>query len=409
MPIQINKERLLHHIESLAKIGGLPGGGVCRLAFSKEDKSGRDYVERLMRSLGLEIHIDPIGNLLGVRPGKSPNRLVLTGSHTDTVGTGGRYDGSLGVLAALEAIQTLNDQHIQTHHSIGVISFVNEEGVRFMPDMMGSLYLSGQISVEDVRTIVGTDNRTIGECLDELSYAGSDHFPAHIITCFLELHIEQGPVLLDNDLEIGVVDRVQGIRWEEISIKGESNHAGVTPMHRRKDAGYVAAAIAVGVRELTEQIEGLRATVGSVTLFPNLINVIPQEATLTVDLRHAVNHELQLAYERLQILIEGLAEQEGVQVASKTLADVNPVEFDSGCIKSVEQAAQALGYSYTKMISGAGHDAQIMASRWPASMIFVPSQGAISHNIKEYTLPEHVEAGANVLLHALLGQAMAEP
>lgn len=405
MPIGINKERIIQHIESLAKIGGLPEGGVCRLAFSEEDKLGRDYVEQYMRRLGLEVLIDPIGNILGIRPGEDSTRLVLTGSHTDTVGTGGRYDGSLGVLAGLEVMHTLNEHQIQTEHAIGVISFVNEEGVRFMPDMMGSLYVSGQIGTDRVRSVIGTDDKSIGECLDELSYAGTDEFPIDRIKCFLELHIEQGPVLLDRKLEIGIVDRVQGILWEEVSIKGESNHAGVTPMAQRKDAGFVASMIAVKVRELTEQIDGLRATVGALNLFPNLINVIPQEAIMTIDLRHAGKDQLQLAGERLQILIEEVAEKEGVLVATKNLANVEPVNFDSRCVESVEMAANALGYSSTKMISGAGHDAQIMASRWPASMVFVPSQGAISHNINEYTLPEHVEAGANVLLHAVLEQA----
>ena len=405
--MRINNVRLLHHLESLAQIGALPGGGVRRLAFSEEDKQGRDYIERYMRELGLEVMIDAIGNILGVRPGAGSEKLVLIGSHTDTVGTGGRYDGSLGVLAALEVIHTLNEQHIQTHHGVGVISFVNEEGVRFMPDMMGSLYLTGQIGLEEVRAVQGVDGKTIGECLDEQTYSGADELPVHRIASFLELHIEQGPILLESDTVIGVVDRVQGILWDEVQLTGETNHAGVTPMSRRKDAGYVASAVAVHVRSLTEQIGGLRGTVGALTLSPNLINVIAEKATLTIDLRHAEKEQLARAGDQVHEAINFLAAKEGVNVSIKNLANVAPVLFDERCVASVLGAANMLGYSCRKMISGAGHDAQIMASRWPASMIFVPSQGAISHNINEYTLPEHVEAGANVLLHAVMQQTIA--
>lgn len=402
--VQINRNRLWDNLTTLATIGALPGGGVCRLAFSEEDKKGRDFVEHLMRSLGLDVYIDAVGNMLGIRRGRT-ERIVLTGSHTDTVGTGGKFDGSLGVLAGLEVIQTLNEHKVQTEHAIGVISFVNEEGVRFMPDMMGSLFLTGQLELDTLRAIKGTDGKTIGECLDALDYAGADTLPAHQIHRFIELHIEQGPVLLENQAEIGVVDRVQGILWEEITFKGESNHAGVTPMHRRRDAGYVASAIATYVRELTTQIEGLRATAGSLTLSPNLINVIAEKAVLTIDLRHAEATHLLSARALLFRKLEALCAEEGITYENRNLADVMPVRFNAGCVRCVEEAVEKMGYVAVNMISGAGHDAQIMASTWPASMIFVPSQGAISHNINEYTTPEHVEAGANVLLHAILSLA----
>ena len=404
--VQINGERLWGELESLAKIGALSGGGVCRLAFSKEDKQGRDYVEQRMRDLGLEVRIDGIGNILGVRAGiGADRRLVLTGSHVDTVGTGGKFDGSLGVLAGLEVLETLNEHQVQTQHSVGVVAFVNEEGVRFMPDMMGSLYVSGQLSLVDIESIEGIDGKTIKECFDELAYNGQDDFPVESIDCFVELHIEQGPVLLDKELVIGIVDRVQGILWEEIVLEGESNHAGVTPMHRRRDAGYVASAIAAYVRVLTEEIEGLRGTVGALNLFPNLINVIAKEATITIDLRHAEKERLIQARDLLHKKVNALCEKENVHPTIKTLADVDPVVFDSQCVKSVENAVKSLQYSSIRMISGAGHDAQIMASKWPASMIFIPSQDGISHNINEYSTPEHVEAGANVLLHAILDKA----
>ena len=408
MAIRINGNRLSQELGALSTIGALPGGGVCRLAFSEDDKRGRDFVEHRMRGLGLNVLIDPIGNILGIRPGRGSDRLVLTGSHTDTVGTGGKYDGSLGVLAGLEVIQTLNEHQVETHHSIGVVSFVNEEGVRFMPDMMGSLYLSGQLDLDTVRAIKGPDGTSIGECLDENEYAGTDEWPLYLIQSFIELHIEQGPVLLENKATIGIVDSVQGILWKKVTLKGESNHAGVTPMHRRKDAGYVAASIATYVRELTTEIEGLRATVGVLSLMPNLINVIAGQATLTIDVRHPEKNRL---YESMNLVLEKIGElcaREGVVAEIVDLAEVDPVRFDESCIKLVQKAAHEFRYPSMPIISGAGHDAQIMASKWPASMIFVPSQGGISHNINEYTTLDHVEAGANVLLHTLLAQANPE-
>ena len=402
--MRINRARLLHHLDSLAAIGALSGGGVCRLAFSEADKQGRDYVEQVMQDLGLKVHIDAVGNILGVRKGKD-DRIVLTGSHTDTVGTGGRYDGSLGVLAGLEVIHTLNEAEIDTKHSVGVISFVNEEGVRFMPDMMGSLYFTGNVNLQDLRATPGIDGKTIGECLDELEFSGSDVINHKDVKSFIELHIEQGPVLESQGISIGIVDCVQGLSWQEITFTGETNHAGVTPMARRRDAGYVAAAVAAEVRKLTQTINGLRATVGSISLSPDLINVIAEKAKITVDLRHAHLSQLNLAEEVLSGVIHKIADNENVSVQQRFLAQAHPVHFDEGCIASVTRATETLGYSSRRMISGAGHDAQILASHIPASMIFVPSQGGISHNINEFTPPDHIEAGANVLLHAVLDQA----
>ena len=401
--MRINKSRLVQHLDSLAAIGALPGGGVRRLAFSEADKQGRDYVEHVMRDLGLEVKIDAIGTILGIRKGRD-ERVVLTGSHTDTVGTGGRFDGSLGVVAGLEVIHTLNEAGIETQHAIGVISFVNEEGVRFMPDMMGSLYLTGALDLQTLRSTEGTDGKTIGECLDAHGFAGPDSLQMDV-KGFIELHIEQGPVLESNRKTIGIVNRVQGLSWQEVTFTGETNHAGVTPMERRRDAGYAAAAVAAEVRNLTQRIAGLRATVGSVTLSPNLINVIAEEAKITVDLRHADDEQLVLAEQALSRVIDHIAGNEQVAVQQRSLARVHPVAFDEACITSVANAAEALGYPAMPLISGAGHDAQILASHMPAAMIFVPSQGGVSHNINEFTTSEHVEAGANVLLHAVLAQA----
>ncbi len=381
---------------------------MCRLAFSDEDKAGRDYIEQYMRALGMDVAIDAIGNILGIRAGRSDGPVVLTGSHTDTVGTGGRFDGSLGVLAALEVIECLNEEQVTTEKSVGVVSFVNEEGVRFMPDMLGSLFLRGDVSVDQVRGIVGIDGSTIGENLDRTEYAGPDDFRDIEIAHFIELHIEQGPWLETENKTIGVVDRVQGIRWLEFTFDGVANHAGATPMFMRKDAGLVAGALTCAVRDLVDEIGGdQRATVGAITLKPNLINVIAKQAVVTVDLRNPDPVLLDKAEALIKQKAQDIAEKEGVVVSVRKLADVVPVTFDVQCVSAVERAANELDLPYQKMISGAAHDAQILAGKYPAAMIFVPSKNGISHNVEEYTAPEHIEAGANVLLHTVMDLAGA--
>lgn len=401
--LRVNGNRLLFQLDELAKIGAIDGGGVCRLAFSREDKAGRDYIEARMRALGLDVSIDGIGNMLGIRAGTEPGPVVVTGSHTDTVGTGGRYDGSLGVLAGLEVIKVLNEAGVKTRHPIGVISFVNEEGVRFMPDMMGSLFLRGDLTIEEARAIAGIDGSTIGQNLDQQDYAGKDDFSTLDIGAFIELHIEQGPVLEAQNLQIGIVDRVQGITWLAYTFKGSANHAGATPMDMRHDAGYAAGALAYRVRHMAAGMgQGQRATIGSINLSPNLINVIAQEASVTVDLRNPNAERLAEAEAQVERIAQQIAEEAKVVVNRKVLAHVAPETFDPACVNAIKRSVDVLGYSSTRLISGAAHDAQILASRWPAAMIFVPSKDGISHNVQEYTAPVHLEAGANVLLHTLV-------
>ena len=400
--LRINAQRLQNQLTALAQIGAIDGGGVCRLAFSAEDKAGRDFIETQMRALGLDVRIDAIGNILGIRRGRKDGPIVLTGSHTDTVATGGKYDGSLGVLTGLEVVNTLNDAGVETDLPLGVISFVNEEGVRFMPDMMGSLFLRGDLSVEKVRAFTGIDGTSIGENLDQTSYAGHDDLRSLSFASFVELHIEQGPVLEAEKLDIGIVERVQGISWTETRFTGTANHAGATPMSMRRDAGLAAARLAVEVHALTKSDSQLRATVGSMRLTPNLINVIAQNAVVTVDLRHPDAGGLQEAETRLDKVVADIVEETGVAVEQSRLARVAPEAFDAGCIEAISNAVETLGYTSKRMISGAAHDAQILSVVMPAAMIFVPSRGGVSHNVTEHTEPEHIESGANVLLLALM-------
>jgi N-carbamoyl-L-amino-acid hydrolase len=403
--IQINADRLHRRLDELADIGALEGGGVRRLAFSDEDRAGRDYVERWMRDLGLDVRIDALGNIAGIRAGASDEPAVLLGSHTDTVGRAGRFDGALGVLAALEVMQTLEDAGITTQRPVGVASFVNEEGNRFTPGMMGSSYVAGLLSLEEALENEGTDGARLGDELERTGMAGPDDLSRLPIRAFVELHIEQGPILEDAGTTIGVVESVQGINWHKLTLHGESNHAGVTPMEHRRDAGYVAARIAQHVRELGRTIERQRATVGEMAVEPGFTNVIPDRATLRIDLRNPDAERLKSARAQLLEFAREAAEAEPVDLEHEQLSWIEPVQFDAEVVGAIAQAAEALDYSQQRMVSGAGHDAQQMAAIVPSAMIFVPSVGGISHNPDEYTRPEHVEAGANVLLHATLNLA----
>ncbi len=406
--LRINLERLLGRIDALAQIGPIEGGGVCRLALSDEDKAGRDLVVRWMKEAGLEVSVDRIGNVVGVRPGRVDGPAVMTGSHIDTVRTGGRYDGNLGVLAGLEVIETLNDARITTEHPVAVAFFTNEEGARFAPDMMGSLGYVGGMTPEEILATVGIDGTSVEENLQRIGYAGEAPVGPVKPRAFVELHVEQGPVLEEEEITIGAVEGVQGISWTEYTITGVSNHAGTTPMRLRHDAGYAAASIAAEARRIATDFGGDQvATAGVIELKPNLVNVIANRALMTVDLRNTDESLLQQAERRMAAHVEEVAAAEGVEIASRSLARFEPVEFDPEMVARVEGYAKAHGHSVRRMPSGAGHDAQMFARVCPTSMVFVPSVDGISHNVKEYTKPEDIEAGANVLLSVLTELAEA--
>ncbi|HYH22912.1 MAG TPA: Zn-dependent hydrolase [Azospirillum sp.] len=403
---RIDTPRLLARLDALAQVGAIAGGGVCRLALSDADKAGRDLVAGWMRDLGLSVAIDAIGNIVGTRPGRTAGPPVMTGSHIDTVRTGGRYDGNLGVLAGLEVVHTLNDAGITTEHPLAVAVFTNEEGARFAPDMMGSLVYVGGMPLDAALATVGIDGAAVGAELARIGYAGDAPCGAPGVRAYVELHIEQGPVLEAEGIAIGAVEGVQGISWTEYTIEGVSNHAGTTPMRLRRDAGYAAAAVATEVRRIARTLGGDQVgTVGALTLSPNLVNVVANRAVMTVDLRNTDEARLREAERMLAAFIARLAEDEGVSITARTLARFEPVAFDPGIVARVEDLARRHGHSVRRMPSGAGHDAQMLARVCPAGMIFVPSVGGISHNVREHTRPEDVEAGATLLLHLLLDLA----
>jgi N-carbamoyl-L-amino-acid hydrolase len=411
--LRIDGDRLHRRIEALGEIGAVfgPNGerGCARLALTDADRAGRDLVVTWMRDLGLTVEIDQIGNvfatLLGTDPSLAP---VMTGSHIDTVGTGGRFDGNLGVLAGLEVVETLLTNGVELDRSITVAFFTDEEGARFAPDMLGSLVYIGGLSIEDALDIQAADDGArLGDELERIGYRGARPVPAAAFPhCFVELHIEQGPVLEDAGITIGVVEGVQGISWTEFTITGQSAHAGTTPMRLRHDPLYAAARVATFVRDLAAEFGGDQvATVGRMDVHPNLVNVVASTVTLTVDLRNTSEDVLQRAEQRLASFVDDLGDDEGVEIERRSLARFEPVSFDPEMIRLVDATASTLGYRTRRMSSGAGHDAQMLARVCPTSMIFTPSVAGLSHNIAEFTEPDDVVAGADVLLHVVVHHA----
>ena len=395
--------RLQNRIKELGQVGAITSGGVSRLALTNEDRDGRDLVVRWMRDLGLSIQVDQIGNVIGSRAGILDSPPIIIGSHIDSVATGGLYDGALGVLAGLEAIQTLNDADLKTQYPIAVSFFTNEEGVRFTPDMMGSAVHQGSLPLETALETVGTDGQTVGAELTRIGYAGDIPVNNMIPRAYLELHIEQGPVLENTNTTIGAVTGVQGISWTEFELQGVSNHAGTTPMHLRHDAGYVAAAIAVEARAIATDFGANQvATVGVSELTPNLINVIANRARVTVDLRNTSDAKLTQSETRLLGFATDTAAAEGVTLEKRSLVRFSPVEFDTVIIDMIEKAAAASDYTYCRLPSGAGHDAQMFAPNCPTGMIFIPSTQGISHNENEFSSEQDIAAGMDVLMKVLL-------
>lgn len=404
--LRINGERLMASLYELGAIGALPQGGVCRLALSEADRLGRDWAVARMQALGLTVTVDAIGNTVGVYPGQTVTPPVMIGSHIDTVATGGLYDGNYGVLAGLEVIATLRDAGIYLSRPVAVAFFTNEEGARFQPDMMGSLVYQGGLSLETALATCGIDGVTVGDALRQIGYDGPAPVGNNRVDSYFELHIEQGPVLDEAGITIGVVEGVQGISWTEFHLRGVSNHAGTTPMRLRHDAGVVAAHITVFARQLAQELGGDQvATVGHQVFSPNLVNVIPDEVRVTVDLRNTDAEVLRQAEQRLWAFAQQAAEQEGVTMSRRTLARFEPTPFAAEMVDLVEAQARELGLPSRRMPSGAGHDAQIMAALCPAGMIFVPSVAGLSHNIQEFTAPQDLIAGANVLLGAVVERA----
>ncbi len=407
--LRVSWPRLRGRLDELGAIGSTGDGGCARLALTDADREGRDLVVSWMRELGLRVDVDGVGNVVGTWPADATEPPVLTGSHIDTVRTGGIYDGNLGVLAGLEALETIITSGLALRRPIAVAFFTNEEGARFAPDMFGSLVYVGGMPLEEALDTVGVDGAVVGEELERIGYVGPRPCPARPPAAFVELHIEQGPVLEAEGVDIGAVTGVQGISWQEVTVTGQSNHAGTTPMAHRHDPAYVAGAVAVFVRSMAEEAGPTQvATVGRIDLHPNLVNVVPAWATFTVDLRNTSEDALQEAEAALASRLDELAQAEGVAVETRSLARFAPVAFDPAMVDRVERVARDHGHAVRRMPSGAGHDAQMLARVCPTAMVFTPSVAGVSHNPAELTHDPDLEAGANVLLTVLAELATAD-
>jgi N-carbamoyl-L-amino-acid hydrolase len=407
--LRVNGDRLLSRLAALARIGATDDGGCRRLALSDEDRQGRDQLMAWLKEVGLETHVDAVGNIVGILPGETAGPAVIMGSHIDTVGTGGKFDGALGVLAALEVIQSIKETGITPPRPLAVIAFTNEEGARFQPDILGSCVWAGETSIEEARAIRDADGKAVGAELDRIGYAGRvkpGFLEAH---AYLELHIEQGPILHAEGGGIGAVTGVQAISWTEYTLTGDPNHAGTTPMRYRRNTSLAAAGIIAFADALTHDIDGLVANVGRIVTEPGNVNVVPGRIVMTVDMRHPIDARLIDAERRLAEEIARISAATRVEIASRELARFPAQPFAEELIGVVEQAGKALGLKTRRMHSGAGHDAQIMATVAPTAMIFVPSIDGISHNPRERTEDADVVAGANVLLTAALTVAHARP
>ncbi len=402
MPLHtIDAARLTGRIRELGEIGRDAQGQLTRLAGSDTDKAGRDRLVAWLKAAKLEVAIDRIGNIFGIWRGESNADVepIMLGSHIDTVINAGIYDGCYGVLAALEVIETLRERGVTPARPIVVAAFTNEEGVRYAPDMLGSLVYAGGLSVEEALATVGTDGSVLGEELARIGYAGSVEPGFLRPHAYVELHIEQGPVLEREGMAIGAVENLQGISWQRVTIDGVANHAGTTPMAMRNDAGLAAARVGLFLREhIARSNAPSVATIGTMRFEPDAINVIPSRAVFTVDLRDPDEGRLQALETMLEDFLVRIAEEEGVEISVERLARFQPMAFDQGIVAVIEASASARGLKSRRMSSGAGHDAQMIARIAPTAMIFVPSRDGISHNPREHTEADDLVAGANVLL-----------
>jgi N-carbamoyl-L-amino-acid hydrolase len=382
---------------------------VCRLALTELDGQGRDLFVRWAKAAGCSVRIDAIGNIFARRAGRN-NALppIVTGSHIDTQPTGGKFDGNYGVLAGIEVVRTLNDHGVKTEAPIEVAFWTNEEGSRFVPVMMGSGVFCGAFTLEHAYAARDTEGKTVGEELERIGYKGDQVPGQHPIGAYFETHIEQGPVLQDEDKVIGVVPAVMGLSWYDCTVTGMEAHAGPTPMHLRKDAMQVSARIIQEVVSIANRYPPYgRGTVGMMQVFPNSRNVIPGEVKFSIDLRNVNDELLNTMHEEMLAFIDRTRSETGLGIKIERVSYYPPCPFHPDCVDAVRSATARLGYSTMDVVSGAGHDAIYAARVAPAGMIFVPCKDGISHNEIEDAKAEHLEAGCNVLLHAMLERAKA--
>ena len=405
--LRVDGKRLWNSLMEMAEIGALPNGGCARLALTDEDRAGRDLFRRWCEQAGCEVTVDSLGNMFARRPGRDPERApIATGSHLDTQPHGGRFDGVYGVLAGLEVVRSLNDAGVQTEAPIEVINWTNEEGSRFAPAMVASGVFAGLFDTEFALTLEDADGAQLGDELGRIGYRGEQPCGEHPLGALFEAHIEQGPILEQEALPIGIVTGAQGQRWYDATVHGQDAHAGSTPMPGRRDALVATARMAAWLRDLARSNPPHTVTtVGEVTVSPNSRNTVPGEVRFSIDMRHPDAKVLERLDGELVRGLEAIAAEERVSLDIEPIWNKAPVVFDETCVTAVREAADALGYPHQNIVSGAGHDACQVCSVAPTAMIFVPCEDGISHAESENAKPEDLEMGANVLLHALVSAA----
>jgi N-carbamoyl-L-amino-acid hydrolase len=405
--LQIDSARLWGTIHETAEFGRTPKGGVKRLTLGPEDKQVRDWFRTACEAAGCEVHIDTLGTMYGIRPGRDMSKApVGLGSHLDTQPTGGKFDGVLGTLAALEVVRTLNDAGIETDAPICIINWTNEEGSRYAPATMASAVYAGDYTTDDILGRLDADGVSVGQALDIIGYRGAEPVGKIKLGSFVELHIEQGPILEAENKTIGVVDHGQGILWYDGIITGFASHAGATPMPLRRDALATLSELVLAIERIAKQ-NGPNAvgTVGEAVIANPSRNVIPGDINFTLEFRSPDAAKLKLLDRELREAAAEIAARRKVRIAIDMIWRKEPTHFDPTMIKAIETATNTLGYSHRRITSGAGHDACNMASIIPAAMIFVPCKDGVSHNELEDATQTDCSAGANVLLHTVLSLA----
>jgi N-carbamoyl-L-amino-acid hydrolase len=402
--LRIDGARLWGEMMETAAFGATQKGGICRLTLTDLDRQVRDWFKARAEKLGCTVTVDSMGAMFARRPGRTDIPPIAMGSHLDTQPTGGKFDGVLGVLSALEALRTLVEAGYETYAPIEVANWTNEEGARFQPSMVASGVFAGAFEEDWASGRRDAGGVTFAEALESIGYRGPQRSGQHPLSAFFELHIEQGPILEAEDKTIGIVTGIQGIRWFEATVRGEDRHTGTTPMHLRKNA-------LIGAARLVERVDAIArshapqavGTVGRLEVKPNSPNVVPGEVFFTVDLRHPDGAVLDQMQEQWTAAGYAVADELGLEVEIAKILDQPPVLFDPDCIGCVREGARAAGLAAREIVSGAGHDAGYVSRVAPSAMIFVPCRDGISHNEAEYATPEHCAAGAQVLLQAVLG------
>ncbi len=405
--MKVNADRLWDSIMEMAKIGPGVAGGNNRQTLTDEDAEGRALFRKWCEEAGLEMGVDQMGNMFARREGTDPDALpVYVGSHLDTQPTGGKYDGVLGVLGGLELIRTLNDLGVKTKHPIVVTNWTNEEGTRFAPAMLASGVFAGVHDQDWAYAREDAEGKKFGEELERIGWKGDEEVGARKMKAFFELHIEQGPILEAEGKDIGVVTHGQGLSWTQVTVTGKEAHTGSTPMPMRKNAGLGMARML----ELVDEIALSHAphavgAAGHIDVYPNSRNVIPGKVVFTVDFRSPELEVIEDMENRFREGAQKIAEEMGLGVEFEKVGGFDPVKFDEGCVAAVRNAAERLGYSHRDIISGAGHDACWINRVAPTAMVMCPCVDGLSHNEAEEISKEWAEAGANVLMHAVVDTA----